>query len=331
MGHAIALFSMTGERRGRAADRRQSVRGGRRLEDKVRLVLFIASRAVPAAPAPVSAQVKFGFDAASISQALELEMPVDYAAIDATAATTPSSEIERQLRAAVAAGVTPIGQRMPSTRPGELADLLASALPPDSRALIVTRIGGESDHDERGLTSDVPLAAQHAVFQARGHQVVVAFCEDDTSVTQHFPRSIAAADLLGTTISRSSIGEASSYSTGATLLVRKALYNQQTFRKPTFVVDCAFSSYPEPYFLSVQEAVVRDVFRRLDEFRAAGVQGLIWRTLVDNPSIETTGEHGEAARHWGLLRADGSAKPAFTPFFNGILTEKAAAEAEAAC
>jgi len=72
------------------------------------------------------------------------------------------------------------------------------------------------------------------------------------------------------------------------------------------------------------------VFARMDEFRAAGVQGMIWRMLVDDPAFDTANYHGEAERHWGLLYADGSAKPAFTPFLNGMLTEKAYAEAEAA-
>jgi hypothetical protein len=57
------------------------------------------------------------------------------------------------------------------------------------------------------------------------------------------------------------------------------------------------------------------------EFRAAGVQAMIWRMLVDDPAFNTDNYHGMAERYWGLLRADGSPKPSFTPFLNGMLAE----------
>ena len=55
--------------------------------------------------------------------------------------------------------------------------------------------------------------------------------------------------------------------------------------------------------------------------RDAGVQGLIWRILTDDPKFNTANYHGMAERHWGLLRADGTAKPAFEPFRIGMLAE----------
>jgi hypothetical protein len=73
--------------------------------------------------------------------------------------------------------------------------------------------------------------------------------------------------------------------------------------------------------------VVRDIFRRLDEFRGAGVQGMIWRMLSDDPAFDTANYHGHAERHWGLLHADGRPKPAFQPFLNGTLGSRAAAAA----
>ena len=45
--------------------------------------------------------------------------------------------------------------------------------------------------------------------------------------------------------------------------------------------------------------------------------------LADDPKFNTANYHGMAERHWGLLRADGSRKPAFLPFLNGMLSEKA--------
>jgi len=68
--------------------------------------------------------------------------------------------------------------------------------------------------------------------------------------------------------------------------------------------------------------VVRDIFARLGEFRAAGVQGMVWRMLADDPAFDTANYHGMAERSWGLLHADGSPKPAFLPFLNGMLDER---------
>lgn len=67
--------------------------------------------------------------------------------------------------------------------------------------------------------------------------------------------------------------------------------------------------------------MIRDIFSRMDELREAGVQGMIWRMLADDPNFNTANYHGTAERHWGLLRADGSPKPAFQPFLNGMLAE----------
>ncbi|OFW02741.1 MAG: hypothetical protein A3I61_16375 [Acidobacteria bacterium RIFCSPLOWO2_02_FULL_68_18] len=74
--------------------------------------------------------------------------------------------------------------------------------------------------------------------------------------------------------------------------------------------------------VALQEIVARrEIFRRMDEFRAAGVQGMVWRMLSDDPAFDTANYHGPAERHWGLLRADGSPTRAFTPFLNGLLKE----------
>jgi len=71
-----------------------------------------------------------------------------------------------------------------------------------------------------------------------------------------------------TQIVRSSVRDATTYLSGADVLMQGALYNQQTFNKPTFVTDFAFSSYPEPSYLNDQDTVVREVFARMDELRA---------------------------------------------------------------
>jgi hypothetical protein len=357
MQQRIALFSMTGERRGRGVDRRQTPRGGRRLSDKLRLALFTAACAAVTMPATASAQVKFGFDADSIPRARQLGMPVAYASAWAGPWNQKWGwkDVERQLHAAKDAGVVPVVQwwywgddispscvergctdryegvwkdKAAWTRlSNELADLIVNVMGPGSNALVIT----ETEFNKNGIEDYEPfdgyLADQAAIFHARQLKVVLGFGNWGRSQWRNFDRAVAAADVLGTQILRSSVRDATTYLSGADMLLQGALYNQQTFGKPTFITDFAFSSYPEPSYLNDQDTVVRDVFARMDEFRAAGVQGMIWRMLADDPAFDTNNYHGEAERHWGLLHADGSAKPAFTPFLNGMLTEKAYAEA----
>jgi len=117
---------------------------------------------------------------------------------------------------------------------------------------------------------------------------------------------------------------------GAEMLIGAARYNKATFGKPSFVTDFAFSSYPTPAYERYQDTVIREIFSRMDELDAAGVQGMIWRMLADDPKFNTANYHGMAERHWGLLRADGSKKPAFEPFLNGMLAEADSQTREAA-
>jgi len=71
--------------------------------------------------------------------------------------------------------------------------------------------------------------------------------------------------------------------------------------------------------------VVAQLFQRLGELKNLGVRGVVWRAIVDDPSMDTSNYHGAAERHWGFVRADGSEKPAFRPFADGIRAAAAAA------
>ncbi len=360
MGQGISLFSMAGERRSGCVDRRHQPRGGRRLGDKIRRALFTAVCALAAAPMPASAQIRFGFDTASISRARQLGMPVDYASVWAGSWNQKRgwNDIEAQLRTARDAGVIPVvqwwywgddispncvehgcndryqgvwkDQATWRRLSNELADLIARVMGPGSGALVIT----ETEFNKNGIENYEPfdgyLADQAAIFHARRLRVILGFGNWGRPQWRNFDRAAAAADLLGTQALRSSIRDASTYLSSANDLLEGARYNQLTFHKPTFITDVAFSSYPEPSYSNDQDTVVRDIFARIDEFRAAGVEGMIWRMLVDDPKFDTNNYHGEAERHWGLLHADGSPKPAFAPFLNGLLAEKAVADGTAA-
>ena len=85
-------------------------------------------------------------------------------------------------------------------------------------------------------------------------------------------------------------------------------------------MDLALSSYGAHYEEN-QAAAMAELSRRLPELKVAGVQGLVWRAVSDDPRFDTANYHGEAERHWGLLRADGSAKPALAAFTDAVRAE----------
>src|SRR5687767_14212707 len=116
---------------------------------------------------------------------------------------------------------------------------------------------------------------------------------------------------------RSSVREESHYGDAVDTMISSARYLQSAFGKPSLVTDLALSSFPSGDFERAQALVAAQVFARIGELKDAGVRGVLYRMLVDNPAFDTSNYHGEAERHWGLLRADGSEKPAFAHFVAG--------------
>jgi hypothetical protein len=309
----------------------------------------------PAESAASPRPIGFGFDAAAIAKARELGMPVAYGStwVGSWIQKWGWGGIEQDLRTAKAAGVVPVIQwwywgddispqcvengcmdkyqgvqkdkatwyRMSH----ELGDLIVRVLGPESNALVIV----ETEFNKHGIETYEPFdgyLADHAkIFHDRGAKVIVGFGNWGLVHWKNFDRAVASADLLGAMVLQSSIHEASTYLSGADLLLSAAAYNKSTFGKPTFVTDFAFSSYPEPSYERFQDTVVRDVFSRMNEYRDAGVQGMVWRTLHDDPTFDTANYHGMAERHWGLLHADGTPKMAFGPFRDGMLAEQALA------
>jgi hypothetical protein len=339
------------ERRHSHTDRRRTSRGGRRASDLVRTGIVAAACALASTSAIARVPMQFGFDAKSVDRARSLGMPVTYGSTWAGAWNQKLGwkGVEEDLRRAKAAGAIPVVQwwywgddispscvengckdkyhgvqkdkATWSRMSNELADLIVRVGGADSQALVVI----ETEFNKNGIENYEPfdgyLAEQAAIFHQRGLKVVVGFGNWGQSQWKNFDRAVAAADLLGTMALQSSVRDASTYLSGADRLIAAAQYFHKTFGKPTFVTDFAFSSYPDPSYELYQDTVIRDIFRRMDEFRAAGVQGMVWRMLSDDPTFDTNNYHGMAERDWGLLHADGRPKLAFTPFLNGMLKE----------
>ena len=293
--------------------------------------------------------MRFGVDAKSASKAIAIGMPISYGSMWAG----PWNQklgwrgLEDELRQARAAGATPFVQwwywgddispacvengckdryhgvhkdKATWTRlSNELADLIVRAGGKTGTPVVVI----ETEFNKNGIQTYAPfddaLAEQANIFQRRGITVVIGFGNWGQVHWTGFPKAIAAADMLGTMSLQSSVRDKATYLAGADHLLEAARYFQKTFGKPTFITDVGFSSYPEPSYEASQAQVVAAIFARMPEYQKAGVQGMVWRMLSDDPKFDTKNYHGQAERHWGLLHADGTPKAAFDPFLAGML------------
>lgn len=292
--------------------------------------------------------MRFGVDAKSASQAIAIGMPISYASMWAG----PWNQklgwrgLEDELRQAKATRTIPVVQwwywgddispscvkngckdryhgvqkdKATWTRlSNELADLIVKAGGKAGPPLVVL----ETEFNKNGMETYAPfdedLAEQAKIFQSRGIKVIVGFGNWGQVHWKRFPKAIAAADMLGTMSLQSSVRDKATYLAGADHLLEAARYLHKTFRKPTFITDVGFSSYPEASYERSQAHVVTAIFERMPEYAAAGVQGMVWRMLSDDPKFDTKNYHGQAERHWGLLHADGSPKAAFGAFLSGM-------------
>ena len=295
--------------------------------------------------------MRFGIDAAAAANATAKGMPMTYGSLWAGAWNQRWGwgGIETQLQTAKANGLIPViqwwywGDDISPTcveqgcqdryqgvwkdkatwnrMSGELADLVVRVMGPGTPAIIII----ENEFNKGGIENYEPFdgyLADHAqIFHARSQQVVIGFGNWGQPLWSNFDRAAAAADFLGTQILYSSVREPNTYMTGVDVLISGAARLQTLFGKPTFVTDVGFSSYPEPAYATYQDLIVSEMFSRMGELKAAGVRGLVWRMLVDDPNFNTNNYHGLAERHWGLIRADGSEKPAFSAFLTGMHNE----------
>jgi hypothetical protein len=318
-----------------------------------RLAVFGAFLSI-AAVSVVTAQepMHFGMDATAAGTAASKGMPLTYGSLWAGAWNQKWGwgGIETQLQTAKAHGLVPVIQwwywgddispncveqgcqdryqqvwKDKATwyrLSNELADLVARVMGPGSTAVVIV----EPEFNKNGIETYEPFdgyLADHAqFFHARNQQVVITFGNWGQSEWTRFDRAVAAADYLGTQVLYSSVRESSTeYLSGAQRLIDGAVVLQSMFGKPCFVTDFAFSSYPAPTYEIYQNTVVQDIFGRLGELKAAGVRGMVWRMLSDDPNFDTSNYNGMAERYWGLLRADGSEKPSFASFLQGMLAE----------
>lgn len=306
---------------------------------------------VAPAKAADSAPMRFGVDMESIKTAQSKGAPMSYGTfwVGSWNQKFGWGYVETQLKAAKALGVTPVihwwywgddisprcvengcEDRRQHVRKdkatwyrmaNELAERI-DRIAGDRGAIVIL----ETEFNKNGIENYEPfdryLADQAKIFHRKpGITVGLSFGNWGRERWGKFRQAIAEADVLGTQLLQSSVRDASTYPGAVDALIAGARYLQSEFDKPSLVTDFALSSFPASTYESQQAAVIAELFARLPDLKAAGVRGLIWRHISDDPKFDTSNYHGVAERHWGLLRADGSAKPAFVALVDGIRSE----------
>jgi hypothetical protein len=296
--------------------------------------------------------MKFGIDVAYARETVKLDMRMTYGSIWAG----PWNQkwgwggIESQLKTAKSNGLVPVihwwywgddispnvvengrwdarqgvqkDKAAWSRLSNELANLIVKVMGPNSQTLVVV----EPEFNKNGIETYEPfdgmLAEQAAIFQRKGTiKVVIAFGNWAPDNWSRFSRAVAQSDFVGTQLLQSSIRNAATYLKAVDMLVDGARALQTKFGKPCLIIDLALSSYPQEEYEGYQATVISELFARLPELKSAGVRGVIWRQLVDDPKFDTSNYHGTAERFWGLLHSNGRPKAAFASFARGIQSE----------
>ena len=310
--------------------------------------------AVPAPPAP-AVGMRFGVHVDSLAKADSHGLPVSFGVFWMGSWTQKYGwgYAEQQLANARARGITPVvhwwywgddispdcvERGCQDNRQGVWKDRATwYRMTRELAAVIERTMGGreaivilESEFNKGGTEGYEPfdgylLDQIVELHRVAGVKVVLGFGNWGLSNWARFDRAASAADMVGTQLLRSSVREASTYHQAVDTLISGATHLNNTFRKPSFIIDLALSSYPSAEYEQIQEKVVRQLFERLGELKALGVTGMIWRAIVDDPTVDLSNYHGMAERHWGFVRADGTEKPAFRPFADGLRSAAAAA------
>lgn len=131
--------------------------------------------------------------------------------------------------------------------------------------------------------------------------------------------AMAASDAVALQLMRGATRDGhDSYADAAETLLHQARILHDLSGKPVIVSDVALSSYPGGAYLELQAQELGEVLQNRDELRAAGVEVVVYRSLVDDPGATTKEYFGQAERSWGLMYANGTAKPAWNVWLDSV-------------
>lgn len=203
---------------------------------------------------------------------------------------------------------------------GHLADALHAGLQGRGGVVVL-----ETEFNKKGVGAWEPFdgyLVEHArIFRERAPELRLAlgFGNWEPGDWGRFDRAMAAMDLAGFQTMRASTRDTPrSYARAADAIGAAALELRGLFGKPVLLHDLALSSYGGPEWEGRQERVVRALFARLGDLHAAGLEGVIYRALRDDPLAQASEYYGAAERHMGLLDAEGGWKPATGDWLAGL-------------
>lgn len=177
-------------------------------------------------------------------------------------------------------------------------------------------------HLRRSEALDAALAQKARQLSAAYPQatIVLGFGNWGREDWPVFDRAAASADEIGLQLMRGSRRDGPDAIRNAPdSLLDGAREAQRLFRKPIFVTDIALSSHGGPAYEQAQADAIRRLFEIGPGLEEAGVHALVYRSLLDNPSADTSDYYGEAERHFGLVWTHNrTAKPAFHALLDGL-------------
>jgi hypothetical protein len=269
-------------------------------------------------------------------EALARGVPLDLFALWLTDEWTEDWVTRGRLRSLAAQGVTPVilhywfgdrisQERVEARRDAWYASLwrVADAVRMDAPVLIVLEPewnvapprGETAMTSWPGFAEDLRAAA--AMIRKQAPNALVGTCPGDFAGTPNLEPVLGPVasdlDFLAFQEMRAST-DVAARSAGYLEVGRAATdyarYLKRAFGRPLLVAYVAVSSHGK--WEKRQADALRDVHRHRGALREAGVFGLLYFQLRDDP--EHRGYFGAAERHFGLLRADGAPKPALEVF-----------------
>jgi hypothetical protein len=194
----------------------------------------------------------------------------------------------------------------------------------------------ESEFNKNGIGTYEPFDGYLADMANRLHAaypnavLVLGFGNWGSSDWHTFDRAAAACQMVGLQGMKGSTKDsATSYDSlySATLSGVKTLNG--LFHKPIMLTDIALSSYPDSTYTTMQKDNLAKFFTGMSALTDNNVKAMVYRSWKDSPTMSTANYYGEAERHWGVVKSDGTWKPSATVWVNGVKAIRAGATATA--
>lgn len=183
--------------------------------------------------------------------------------------------------------------------------------------------GLETDASAFGPYWDEAAAAIKAACPGAVIVFTVPIWEDEALIGKTYAKQVAKADMVGsqTLLFAPRHGSREFTNAGANFVDAFAKLRGLAPGKPACIVDLGFSSYGGPYAAAppfaggngtanepLQKAALDGIASRAGSM---GLEFIVYRDLKDNAGFDVANYGGYAERHVGVVRTDGSKKPAF--------------------